>query len=151
MTVTPLSPPSSPILQEIVRQLRAADPYGTYRTWSDELLLKPFVVSKAQKRQISLEGEVDPRVRGRILIYYRAIAALIEKETGLLAQVVLDLNSEGFGWALVFSGRLLLVVNTLRDAHRFGFDSLDQLVEKATALIDKGIQLARTYPEVGRL
>ena len=151
MTVTPLSPPSSPILQEIVRQLRAADPYGTYRTWGDELLLKPFVVSKAQKRQISLEGEVDPRVRGRILIYYRAIAALIEKETGLLAQVVLDLNSEGFGWALVFSGRLLLVVNTLRDAHRFGFDSLDQLVEKATALIDKGIQLARTYPEVGRL
>ncbi len=151
MTVTPLVLTTSPILQEIVRQLRAADPYGTYRTWSDELLLKPFVVSKAQKRQISLEGEVDPIVRGRILIYYRAIAALIEKETGLLAQVVLDLNGEGFGWVLVFSGRLLLVVNTLRDAHRFGFDSLDQLVEKATALIDQGIQLARTYPEVGRL
>ncbi|MFS8853119.1 NifX-associated nitrogen fixation protein [Synechococcus sp. R5-16] len=151
MTVTPLSPSTSPILQEIVRQLRAADPYGTYRTWSDELLLKPFVVTKAQKRQISLEGEVDPGVRSRILIYYRAIAALIEKETGLLAQVVLDLNSEGFGWVLVFSGRLLLVVNTLRDAHRFGFESLEQLTEKATALIDKGIQLARTYPEVGRL
>lgn len=151
MTVTPLSPSTSPILQEIVRQLRAADPYGTYRTWSDELLLKPFVVTKAQKRQISLEGEVDPAVRSRILIYYRAIAALIEKETGLLAQVVLDLNSEGFGWVLVFSGRLLLVVNTLRDAHRFGFESLEQLTEKATALIDKGIQLARTYPEVGRL
>lgn len=151
MTVNPLSPSTSPILQEIVRQLRAADPYGTYRTWSDELLLKPFVVTKAQKRQISLEGEVDPGVRSRILIYYRAIAALIEKETGLLAQVVLDLNSEGFGWVLVFSGRLLLVVNTLRDAHRFGFDSLEQLSEKATALIDKGIQLARTYPEVGRL
>jgi probable nitrogen fixation protein len=115
------------------------------------LLLKPFVVTKAQKRQISLEGEVDPGVRSRILIYYRAIAALIEKETGLLAQVVLDLNSEGFGWVLVFSGRLLLVVNTLRDAHRFGFESLEQLTEKATALIDKGIQLARTYPEVGRL
>jgi hypothetical protein len=60
MTVTPLSPSTSPILQEIVRQLRAADPYGTYRTWRDELLLKPFVVTKAQKRQISLEGEVDP-------------------------------------------------------------------------------------------
>ncbi len=148
MTVTPLSPSTSPILQEIVRQMRAADPYGT---WSDELLLKPFVVTKAQKRQISLEGEVDPAVRSRILIYYRAIAALIEKETGLLAQVVLDLNSEGFGWVLVFSGRLLLVVNTLRDAHRFGFESLEQLTEKATALIDKGIQLARTYPEVGRL
>jgi len=43
------------------------------------------------------------------------------------------------------------VVNTLRDAHRFGFESLEQLTEKATALIDKGIQLARTYPEVGRL
>ncbi|HIK20390.1 MAG TPA: NifX-associated nitrogen fixation protein [Synechococcus sp. M44_DOE_062] len=151
MAVTPLSPSTSPILQEIVRQMRAADPYGTYRTWSDELLLKPFVLTKAQKRQISLEGEVDPAVRSRILIYYRAIAALIEKETGLLAQVVLDLNSEGFGWVLVFAGRLLLVVNTLRNAHRFGFESLEQLSEKATALIDKGIQLARTYPEVGQL
>jgi len=151
MTVTPLSPSTSPILQEIVRQMRAADPYGTYRAWSDELLLKPFVVTKAQKRQISLEGEVDPGVRSRILIYYRAIAALIEKETGLLAQVVLDLICDGFGWVLVFSGRLLLVVNTLRDAHRFGFESLEQLTEKATALIDKGIHLARTYPEVGRL
>ncbi|MFS8780039.1 hypothetical protein [Synechococcus sp. W55.1] len=35
MTVTPLSPSTSPILQEIVRQMRAADPYGTYRTWRD--------------------------------------------------------------------------------------------------------------------
>jgi probable nitrogen fixation protein len=151
MTVTPLVPTTSPILQEIVRQIRAADPYGTYRSWSDELLLKPFVVTKAQKRLISVEGEVDPIVRGRILTYYRAIAALIEQETGLLAQVVLDLNGEGFGWVLIFSGRLLLVVNTLRDAHRFGFDSLEHLSAKATALIDKGIQLAQTYPEVGRL
>ncbi|MFQ3584766.1 MAG: NifX-associated nitrogen fixation protein [Cyanobacteriota bacterium] len=153
MTATPLSlsPSTSPILQEIVRQIRAADPYGTYRSWADELLLKPFVVSKAQKRQIAVEGEVDPIVRGRILTYYRAIAALIEKETGLLAQVVLDLNGEGFGWVLIFSGRLLLLVNTLRDAHRFGFDSLETLTEKATALVEKGIQLAQTYPEVGRL
>ncbi|MEN9224155.1 MAG: NifX-associated nitrogen fixation protein [Thermostichus sp. HHBFW_bins_43] len=141
----------SPVVQEILRQLRAGDSYGVYRGWADELLLKPFLVSKAQKRAISVEGVVDPVTQGRILIYYRAIAALIEKETGLLAQVVLDINDEGFGWVLIFSGRLVLVVNTLRDAHRFGFESLESLSQKAESLIAKGIQLARTYPEVGRL
>ncbi len=139
------------IIQEIIRQIRAGDPYGVYRTWTDELLLKPFLVSKSQKRDISLEGQVDPITKSRILIYYRAIAALIEKQTSLLAQVVMDINDEGFGWVLIFSGRLVLVANTLRNAHHFGFDSLVSLSQKADIQISKGILLARAYPEIGRL
>lgn len=112
---------NSPFLQAIVQQIRGQDSYGVYRNWSDELILKPFIVSKQKKREISVEGEVDPVTIGRIMAFYRAVAACIEKETGLLSQVVVDLSHEGFGWALVFSGRLLLAVQTLRDAHRFGF------------------------------
>lgn len=147
----PLSLTHNSVIQEIVRQIRAGDPYGVYRNWTDELLLKPFLVSKAQKRDISVEGHVDPITKSRILIYYRAIAALIEKETSLISQVVMDINDEGFGWVLIFSGRLVLVANTLRDAHRFGFDSLVSLRQKADIQISKGILLARTYPEIGRL
>lgn len=141
---------SKPLLQEIVRQIRGQDTYGVYRSWSDELVLKPFIVTKEKKRQISLEGEVDPVTKARIMAYFRAIAIRIEKETGLLGQVVVDLSHEGFGWALVFCGRLLVVAKTLRDAQRFGFDSFEKLEAEGDKLVQKGIELAKKYPEVGK-
>jgi probable nitrogen fixation protein len=145
------APSISPFLKAITQQIRANDPYGTYRNWSDELLLKPYVVSKAQKREISVEGDVDPMTKGRVLAFYRAIAHRIEEETGLLCQVVIDLSHEGFGWALVFSSRLLVVSKTLRDAQRFGFDSLEKLEAEGAKIVDSAISLANRFPEVGRL
>jgi probable nitrogen fixation protein len=145
------APPISPFLKAITQQIRANDPYGTYRNWSDELLLKPYVVSKAQKREISVEGDVDPMTKGRVLAFYRAIAHRIEAETGLLCQVVIDLSHEGFGWALIFSSRLLVVSKTLRDAQRFGFESLEKLEAEGSKIIESGINMANRFPEVGRL
>ncbi|MBD2327935.1 NifX-associated nitrogen fixation protein [Alkalinema sp. FACHB-956] len=142
---------NSPFLKAIAQQIRANDAYGTYRNWPDELLLKPYVVTKAQKREISVEGEVDPITQGRILAFYRAVAYQIEVETGALSQVVIDLSHEGFGWALVFSGRLLLVSRTLRDAQRFGFESLEKLAIEGDKLIAAGVTLAQRFPEVRTL
>jgi probable nitrogen fixation protein len=142
---------SSPILKAVVQLIRANDAYGTYRNWADELLLKPYIVTKANKKDISLEEAIDPLTKSRILAFYRAIAYCIEQETGSLAQVVIDLNHEGFGWALVFAGRLLLVSKTLRDAQRFGFKSLEKMNDEGTKLVEKGIELAKQYPEVGEL
>ncbi|MEB3213857.1 MAG: NifX-associated nitrogen fixation protein [Leptolyngbyaceae bacterium] len=162
MTVTNTAPPTtppesnvaefsvadSPFLQAIVQQIRANDSYGTFRNWSDELLLKPFILSKAQKREISVEGDVDPVTKSRIFAFYRAIAARIEQETGQLSTVVIDLSHEGFGWALIFAGRLILVSRTLRDAQRFGYDSLEKLHNEGEKLAQKGIGLATRFSEV---
>ncbi|OUL34684.1 NifX-associated nitrogen fixation protein [Nostoc sp. 106C] len=142
---------NSSFLKAIVQQIRGQDTYGVYRNWSDELILKPYVVTKQKKREISVEGEVDPITQARIMGFYRAVAACIEQETGLISQVVVDLSHEGFGWVLVFSGRLLLVARTLRDAHRFGFDSLEKVAEEGVKLIEKGVDLAKRFPEVGKL
>ena len=139
---------NSPFLKAIVQQIRANDPYGTYRNWADELLLKPYVLSKAQKREISVEGDVDLITQSRVMAFYRAVAYRIEEESGLLSQVVIDLSHEGFGWALVFSGRLLLVSKTLRDAQRFGFASLEKLNDEGEKLVTRGIELAKRFPEV---
>ena len=142
---------SSPFLKAIVQQIRANDPYGTYRNWADEILLKPYIISKKKRREIPVEGEVDPITLGRILAFYRAIAARIEEETGQLSQVVVDLSHEGFGWALIFSGRLILVSQTLRDAQRFGFDTLEKLNAAGEKQVNKGIDLAQRFPEVCNL
>lgn len=139
---------SAPLLKAIVQQIRANDAYGTYRNWSDDLLLKPYILSKKQKREISVEGEVDPITQNRIMGFYRAIAARIEEESGQLSQVVIDLSHEGFGWALVFSGRLILVSKTLRDAQRFGFTSLEKLNAEGEKLVKKGVELAQAHAEI---
>jgi probable nitrogen fixation protein len=85
------------------------------------------------------------------MAFFRAIAFCIEQETGSLAQVVVDLNHEGFGWALVFAGRLILVSKTLRDAQRFGFTSLEKMAAEGDKLVSKGIDLAKRFPEVQEL
>lgn len=155
MTVSPtpitVDVENSAFLKAIVQQIRANDPYGTYRNWSDELLLKPYVVTKSQKREISVEGDVDPITKGRIMAFYRAIASCIETETGQLAQVVIDLSHEGFGWALVFCGRLLVVSRTLRDAQRFGFDSLEKVAVEGEKLVQSGVDYINRFPDVAKI
>ncbi|MFB2939291.1 NifX-associated nitrogen fixation protein [Aerosakkonemataceae cyanobacterium BLCC-F154] len=142
---------STPFLKELVRQVRAHDAYGSYRNWSDELIIKPLVVTKEQKKKISVEGEVDPITKSRIATFYRAIASRIEQETGLLSQVVIDLSHEGFGWALIFSGRLLLVSKTLRDAQRFGFESFEKLAAEGDKIVNSAIELAAKHGEIAQL
>lgn len=142
---------NTPYLQELARQMRAQDSYGTFRNWSNELVLKPFLLNKEQKRKISVDGDVDPVTKLRIASFYRAIAARIEQETGLLCQVVIDLSHEGFGWALVFSGRLLVVARTLRDAQRFGFDSFEKLAAEGDKLTQSAVELATRHRDVAKI
>ena len=137
----------SPFLQALVQQIRANDHYGVYRSWSDELVLAPFVVSKEKKRAISVDGDVDPTTQLRVLCFYRAVAALVEKETGKLCQVVIDLSHEGFGWALIWTGRLIVVSRTLRDAQRFGFNSLEKLAAQGDKLTDSALKTLEKHPD----
>jgi probable nitrogen fixation protein len=157
MTVTSLQPETellkklvaeNAFLQELTRQVRAQDHYGTFRNWEDRLVLTPFVVTKKKKKEISVDGDVDPVTQLRVLSFYRAVAALVEKETGKLCQVVIDLSHEGFGWSLIWCGRLMVVSRTLRDAQRFGFESLEKLAEEGEKLTQSGVDIIRRFPEV---
>lgn len=141
---------SNPFLQALVQQIRAQDHYGVYRSWSDELVLSPFIVSKDKKRSISVEGEVDPATRLRILCFYRAVATCVETETGNLCQVVIDLSHEGFGWALVWTGRLIVVNRTLRDAQRYGFDSLEKLATQGEKMVKSGTDCIKRYSDAAK-
>jgi probable nitrogen fixation protein len=142
---------SAPFIKELIRAIQAQDAYGVYKSWSPELILKPYIVSKQDKRKISIEEEVNPMTLARIKLFFNAIATSIELETGQIMQVVVNINHEGFGWALVFSGRLLVVSRTLRDAHRFGFTSLEKLEDEGEKMTQAGVELAKKYKEVCQL
>lgn len=138
----------SDIVIEMLKQLRAIDTYDTYEGWSNEKIIDPLVLSKERKRSIPIIGDPDETTLARVKSYYNAIASLVEKKSGLMAVPVINITHEGFGRAFVTVGKLIVVDKTLRDVHRFGFPSLEDLCEKTTAVIDKAVGLIEQYKEV---
>lgn len=139
------------ILRQMVIQLRALDSYGTYDTWSDDRVLAPMILTREQRREIPVVGDPDETTMSRIKAFYNAIATRIEQECGLMAVPVINLTHEGFGRALVNVGKLVVVDKTLRDVHRFGFDSTDALVAEVRKITDKALVLVESHREVAKL
>jgi Protein of unknown function, DUF269. len=75
-------------------------------------------------------GDPDEITIARLKAYYNSLATLIEKKTGLMAAPMVHISHEGFGRALIMVGKLIVVDKILRDTHRFGFSSLEELREK---------------------
>ncbi|WP_131767516.1 NifX-associated nitrogen fixation protein [Candidatus Protofrankia californiensis] len=147
---SPAADVTTGFLRDLVDQLRAGDTYGQLDRLGGEKLLDPFVLTPQRRRELGISCDVDPATEGRLRAYYQAVAAGVEKATGLVTGYVLDLSHEGFGRVTVFTGRLVVASAVLRDAHRFGFDSIDHLAERGEALVRAAVALVRTYPEVAR-
>lgn len=140
-----------PFVKQMVVQLRAMDSYGTYDTWSDARVLDPLVLTKERRRQIPVVGDPDETTVSRVKAYYNAIAQMVERETGLLAVPVINLTHEGFGRALILVGKLVALDKSLRDVHRFGFDSLEKMVEEAEKVLGKAVGLVSEHRTVAEL
>lgn len=142
---------SHPYIRQIVTQLRALDSYGTYDNWSDDKVLDPIVLTKERRREIPVVGDPDETTISRLKAYYNAIASIIEKECGLMAVPFVNLTHEGFGRALIIIGKLVVMDKTLRDVHRFGFDSLDKLIAEIEKASNKALALIEQHRDVAKL
>ena len=138
----------SDFVTEMVRQMRAIDAYGTYDDWSVNKILDPFVMTKERKRQIPVIGDPDEVTMSRVKAFYNAIAAMIEKECGLMAVPMLNLSHEGFGRAIITVGKLVVMDRTLRDVHRFGFPSLSKMKDEADKLLSVALEIIGKHSEV---
>ena len=63
-----------------------------------------------------------------------------------MAAPIVHLSHEGFGRALIMVGKLVIVDKILRDTHRFGFASLEDLIEKTDKVLEKALGLIEKYP-----
>lgn len=133
---------------EMVRQMRAVDTYGTYDNWPAARILEPFVLTREKKREIPVIGDPDEITLSRVKAFYNAIAALIEKECGLMAVPMLNLTHEGFGRALITVGKLVVMDRTLRDVHRFGYDSLSRMKDDADKLLSVALEIIGEHSDV---
>lgn len=138
-------------IQEMVKQMRAIDSYGTYDGWPLERILAPFVKTKEQRREIPVIGDPDDETLSRVKAFYNAIASLIEKECKLMAVPMINITHEGFGRALITVGKLVVLDRTLRDVHRFSFDSFSKMKDEADKLLSVSLEIIGEHPEVAGL
>jgi probable nitrogen fixation protein len=142
---------STDFIMEMVKQMRAIDSYGTYDGWPADRILAPYVVTKEQRREIPVIGDPDEIMLARIKAFYNAVSSLIEKECGLMAVPNVNITHEGFGRALITVGKLVVMDRTLRDVHRYGYESLSRMKDEGDKLLSVALGLIGKYPEVAGL
>lgn len=138
----------SDFITEMVRQMRALDTYGTYDKKGPAELLADFVVTKEQRREIPIVGDPDEVVMSRVKAFYNAVASLIEKECGKMAVPLVHLSHEGFGRTLITVGKLVVMDRSLRDVHRFGFESLSKMKNEADKVLSVALEIVGQHSDV---
>jgi len=136
-----------PLVQSLLRLIRA-EAGGAWDAEPDDMLLAPFIVTKAAKRELPLIGDPDPDVLARVEKFYTAIGGEIERRTGKAIVPILNIHHEGWGRIVLLAGRLVAVSANVRELHRFGFEDLAQMVEKAEKLVADGVKTIERFPEV---
>ncbi|QND62230.1 NifX-associated nitrogen fixation protein (plasmid) [Mesorhizobium sp. AR07] len=141
---------ATPFVKCLVRLIRAQDSYGSWEGKPDAELLGDFIITKEQRRAIPIIGDPDPDVLWRLDKFYAAVGLAIEERCGLMASPMMEMSHEGFGRVLFAAGRLVVLSKTLRDVHRFGFETFGKLAAAGTKLVGDGIAAIEAYPDVAR-
>ena len=132
--------------EELIRQLRATDQFGNWSKMSDEeLLTKKFVKTKEQLKEIPIIADIDEMLIGEIKMIYKAIALQFERKTGIMCNVVMEMSHEGFGRCIVIADKIVLVDKYFKDAHRFGYRTLEKLYEDGQKLLDRAFEIYNQY------
>ncbi|QPB24660.1 NifX-associated nitrogen fixation protein [Rhizobium sp. 007] len=141
---------ADPFVKCLVRLIRAEDSCGLWRGKCDADLLANFTVTDEQRRAIPIIGDPDPYVLWKLDIFYAAVGLAIEERSDLLVSRTMEVSQEGFGRVLFTTKRLVLLSKTLRDVHRFGFNTLRDCAKTGTRLVNDAVAVIKAYPDVAR-
>jgi probable nitrogen fixation protein len=140
----------SVFLKELIKQWRAQDTHGAWDKKADLDLIAPYIITKEQRREVPIIGDPDPETLWRLELFYNAVGLSIERATGIMVSPIMKMHHEGFGRMVLTAGRLLVINKHLRDVHRFGFESLDKLVQEGEKLVAAGVEMIEKFPEVAK-
>ena len=68
-----------------------------------------------------------------------------------MAVPLIHLTHEGFGRGLITVGKLVVLDRTLRDVHRFGFETLSKMKTEADKFLAVALEIVGKFPEVAGL
>lgn len=137
-----------PFIRELVKQWRAQDTHGAWEGKTDAMLLDPYVLDAEKRKELPMMADPDPETLWRMELFYNAIALSIERETKVMVSPMLKMHHEGFGRQVLIAGRLIVFNKQVRDAHRFGFNSLEKLSAAGTKAVNEAVEMIRKFPEV---
>lgn len=139
-----------PFVKALLSLVRAEDRYGAWENRPDVEVLKAFVVTKEARRAMPIVGDPTPEVLARVEQFYKAVCFRIEQRTTLMASPIQSINHEGFGRVVVVAGKLVAFSKSLRDVHRFGFESLEVLDAEGEKAVEQAVKSIESFPEVAR-
>ena len=145
-----LTSSSEMFLNELAKQYRAQDTYGTWDGKSDATLLDPYILDKEKRKEIPIMGDPDPETLWRLELFYNAVGLSVERLTGIMVAPMMKMSHEGFGRMILTAGRLVVINKYLRDVHRFGFNDMDKLGEEGGKLVDTAVEMIEKFPEVAK-
>jgi len=135
-------------MQTLNDKLRAHDAYGVWKKLdNDTIISRHFVMTKEDKKKIDVYGKMPPEVIAKIRLFYEAVAQNVEMQTGKMANAAIDINTEGFGRAMVIYDDTILVQSYLRNAHKYGFADLEKVSEEGESLTAKCLAKLETIKE----
>lgn len=137
-----------PFICELVKQWRAQDAHGTWEGKTDATLLEPYVLTPEKRKDLPMIADPDPETLWRMELFYNAIALAIERETKVMVSPMLKMHHEGFGRQVLIAGRLIVFNKQVRDAHRFGFNTLEKLAAAGNKAVSEAVEMIRKFPEV---
>uniref|UniRef100_E6QRM1 Nitrogen fixation protein n=1 Tax=mine drainage metagenome TaxID=410659 RepID=E6QRM1_9ZZZZ len=137
-------------VKELIKQWRAQDTHGAWEGKSDEMLLAPYIITKEQRREMPIIGDPDPETLWRLELFFNAVGLSIERRTGVMVSPMMKMSHEGFGRLVLMAGRLIVVNKQLRDVHRFGFPSMENLATEGEKYVAAGVGMIEQFPEVAK-
>jgi probable nitrogen fixation protein len=140
--------PGSGFLCDLARRLRARSDLEAWDGRSDREVVAALV--RPHGRRDRDVAEVDPDVFLHIELFYETVAASVQARTGIPCVPMLRMHRDGHGHVVVLAGRLVVVSRRLRDAGRFGFESVEKLEEAGERLVEAGVELIARFPQVAR-
>lgn len=138
-------------LQELFRktlvgQIRALDQFGSWENKSDdELLTMKYIKTKEDLKNIPIIADIDDVQTKDIRLIFQALALAFENVTGVMCNVVMEMSHEGFGRAVVIADKIVVVDKFFKDAHRFGYRTLEDLQLAGEKFLSDGIKIYNSY------
>lgn len=130
----------------LISKLRSYDAHGVWKNVDDDKLLsRYFVVTKEDKKKIDVFSAISPETVGKIRLYYEAVAQAVEEACGRIIVTVLDINTEGFGRALLIDEDYILLQRVHRNAHKFGFGTLEEMAEDGEKMVAKALDIVKKF------
>lgn len=128
--------------------LDTEDYFGKYASCTlQEKVAKQFLASAEDKNQSDLNCAVSPKVRHQVPLLFQAIAGVMEERSGTMVQSAAEINGEGFGRGLLYSGRVILVLKSLRAGFPFPFTSEEKLIRYGVECVEEGLAFLQQYNE----